>query len=442
MKKSVILALSLLAVAVAGCKKDENKQESLSFVLTGDIADVEQVQQSSSKTVASKSSFAADDQIGVFVVPYKNTTTAGVFYGSGNYADNVPFTTTDGSKFTSSAAISFPNETTPVDIYAFGMYHTQYNTLGDDVSSSPQALPWTVDAVQNSAATIVKNDVMSAAAKNITPQSNAIPLVFRHRLAKVEISFTLPTTFRGYAVSGATLNVQGTKPSTIINMTDPTIAPSVASGVVTPIAAYRALPITEAANVLGYTFEAIVVPQTVSAGSVIASVVLDVQTIGKQTLDCQSGLDIVYTAGNNTQLTLSFSSEETLSLGTVSITPWNPINGGSVAARRPAKMIFSTSGTSIDIDLIKYAELTIDGKKYTASVVRNTTTKNLECTYLQEPALFGEKLSKALFLKADGTTPINPIAFNPAFGTSTPINIPGDPLSYKYDKIVSQAQFN
>ncbi|MEG2527176.1 MAG: fimbrillin family protein [Mucinivorans sp.] len=437
MKKVVLVMLSMLAIVTTGCKKaTTTEQGTIPITLHSTIANDDLLAGKSSRAIASKDAFVANDKIGIFVVPYKSMTpaVAGELFGDGNYADNVPFETTDGSTFavqSGQGVITYPNATTKVDIYAFAMYNALYNNLG----ATPKAMAWNVDASQNTQASIIKNDIMTAATLGVTPASTAVTLNFKHRLAKAEITINVPVTFRGKNVTGATLYIDGTRLATTLDMSSPEAVASAPTGVVTPIEAYKAV-----VSGTSHTFEAIVVPQTISAGTLMAHLVLQVDGIGTQTLNCQAPTNIVYQTGTNSKIVLTAVDEYVLALNSINITQWIiDSSTPAIEAQCPARMIFNAAGTAAQYQKVSYATISIDDMTYTATVKLDGT--KLICTYLQPATRIGDKLKGITFKQADGTTAvtatISPDPTNPATG----INILGNPLHYNYATVIATATF-
>lgn len=433
MKKGLILMFSALIATGISCKKTNTQNELPTIRLTGEITQQDAAKMSASRAVASKAGFAAGDKVGICIVPYLSMApeTVGTLHATDNYAHNFPFITTDGTGFApDGTTITFPNATTKVDIYGFGMYDDDlYKNLG----ANPKAKAWTIEADQSTAAAVRKSDVMTARTQGVSPSDASVTLQFHHRLAKTEITFTAPSTFRGNAVTGVELYVDNTKLSTVLDMTDPAVDAGAASGNIIPIKAYKA-------DVTGQThiFEAIIVPQTVATGEIIARVVLTVANLGTQTLECRTSADITYAKAVNTKMAITFENEYLVSLGAVTIAPWTEQTVASVDARRPNRMIFGFTGSTANADKVKFVKLTIengtDATDYTVAVEKKTAT--LECQYLPSKTHTGGEVTAVQFLEADGTTPVT-ATLTPAL----PQIIPGDPTRNDYALQITSATF-
>lgn len=379
---------------------------------------------STTSKAARDNAFVVNDQIGIFVVPYSSMSpeTPGVLFGSDNYADNVPFVTVDGTTFAPVAGntIAYPNAQTKVDVYAFGLFNAVYQDLGSD----PKKFAWTVEQDQTTDAKILRNDLMSAATLGITPSNTAIPLTFKHRLAKVDATVTIPATFRGQNVTGATLFIDGTRLKAIVDMTAPNQPVSVPS-TNNDTESIQAFNLTAAVTGTA-TFQAIVLPSTVAAGSLLAHLELALANGTTAKLECISATETKYETGKQTKITFTIESESTLNLGTIGITPWGIGGDHAVVARRPARLIFGTAGTEAKARLISTADLSIDDTTYTnVRVVFNETEKTLTCTYLQPTTRTDGYIKSVTFKQSNNSTV--PATFNPTFNTATPLLIPKNP---------------
>lgn len=392
MKKIVIIALGLLTVAQFSCQRHGNEPADGGLVVSSSIKGTEPT-----RAEASKDAFAAGDAIGIFVVPYKNSITPGVLRGDGNYADNVPFVAqADKTTFKPSAAdrITFPNATSHIDIYAFGLHNVRYNNLGAD----PKNSDWTMDVDQSEAAFVLRNDLMTAQNLNVAPTVSTVPLEFHHRFSKIDIHFTIPATYKGEAVKDVkAVYVVNTKIKATVNMTDTAVMPLlVASQDTASIKSYKAL-----GAALTYQYEAIVLPQTVAAGAVVARIVLVVGNANKEvSFDCITPGDLIYKTGSKSKLTLVFEGESEVKITGVTIMPWGKTTDNTAVAKLPARQLFKVSGDAVKMASITSVKMTIDNILYVGSV--KLVTDTLTCTYLQEDGHHSFVLNSVEFLNSKG----------------------------------------
>lgn len=452
MKKFAFTLLSLVAIASVGCNKVTTEMplpdtNSDAIVFTGDIAkatsDDADVQSAPTRveTTKSKTEFVAGDKIGVFVVPFKNSTTRGDLIANGNYADNVPFVRDAAGQFAPTAAdrITFPNAKTHVSIYAFAMYDEMYNTLGAD----PKSQDWIVAADQTGAAgvDIIKNDLMTAQQLDVAPTS--VPnLEFRHRLAMVRANIKTLDTYRGGKVTSASLVINNVITEAKVNMTDNTVPPVTHGSTSTPIKAYQFSSTVIPTGGLDCVYEAVVVPQTVAAGKVGVTITL-VTTSPNGSFDfkCEFPAAVLYSSGNVTTITLTFDKEYNLTLNNVSIAPWGDGGSTDVVARQPAIMNFKVDTDPFNkAASIRYAVLGIDNDQYVADVVYDSGSKTLRGTYMQPKNKVGDKL-KSLTLQDASKAIVGYQNALPAI-TSAGVNIPGNPTLQGYAEIISTLTFN
>lgn len=431
MKKVLFLGWALSTAIFAGCQRDQNpsSEVSMSFSAAFD-------QEPTVGKAARNNAFLSNDQIGIFVVPYASMSpeTPGVLYGKGNYADNVPFVTTNGTTFAPAPGntIAYPNAQTKVDVYAFGLFNAVYQDLGND----PKNFAWTVDATQATDAAILRNDLMSATTSGVTPSATPIALTFKHRLAKVDATIVVPTTFRGQNVAGSTLFIDGTRLKATVDMTDPNSA-------VTVPTTNNATQAIEAFKVSGgatgaCTFQAIILPCTVAENALSAHLVLTLADASTVTLECRSGAPITYETGNQTQITFTIENEYTLNLGTIGITAWGTGGNHAVVARRPARLIFGTDGNATTAASVVLADLSIDDTTYkNVSVVYHATDLTLTCTYLQPTTRTDGDLKAVVFKQANGTS------VSATFDQPLPCQIPKNPgnTDPNYNNKTSTAKF-
>lgn len=445
MKRLAFLLLSIVAISSVSCRKDVTPPvtTALDIVFTGDIdkgevndVPMQSVVTRATETTKSKTAFVENDKIGVFVVPYKNASTKGDLIALGNYADNVAFIRNSAGEFAPAAAdrITFPTANTHISIYAFAMYNNQFDTLA--VNPKQQLFAVSTDQSAANGVGIVKNDVMTAQQLDVAP--NAKPnLQFVHRLAMVRVDFTTLVAYRGATVTSAAVTIDNVITNALINMTDNAVVPTASGNVKNSIKAYQFSSKANPTGGLDCVFEAIVVPQTVTQGTVGVTVALKTAT-NTYNFKCELPQAVVYASGNLTKISLAFDKEYNLTLTSASIKAWG--DGGAVAsdARKPTIMNFKvTNDPSTRAAKVRYAKLGIDDTTYMANVVLDADV--LKCTYLQPDNRFGEKLKKVELFDADKVTPIGFVLATPAISN---LYIPGDPTLQDYADTISTLKFD
>ena len=204
--------------------------------------------------------FCDGDEVGIYVVDYDGTT-AGELLDDGNRADNVKHTFDEAnSKWNSAYDIYFRDRHTNVDIYGYYPF-----TSPDNVS----AYAFEVKKDQSTSAANGKiggyeaSDFLWAKAENVAPTEQVIKLGFRHIMSSARVSLVEGDGFADGEWAGlekAVLLLNTKRESTI----------DLATGEVTAVGNVPSTGTIPYVN--GGDFRAIIVPQTVAAGTPLVSV--------------------------------------------------------------------------------------------------------------------------------------------------------------------------
>lgn len=181
---------------------------------------------------------------------------------------------------------------------------TAYHPFNDDWDENT-TYAFSVSTDQSTNAEYLASDLLWATATSSKTES-AIPLVFKHKLAKINVTLVSDDIAD---LSGATISICGTNIATNFNPTDGTLSTATAN--VSEIKA--ALTTTSA-----YTASAIVVPQTVASGTKFIKVEYDNRTF-YYTLTANKELKSGYS--HNYTLTVKEKKTE-IDLGSDNITDW------------------------------------------------------------------------------------------------------------------------
>lgn len=159
----------------------------------------------------------------------------------------------------------YPSDGASVDFYAIHPY------AADATFENP--VTFSVQTDQTLEVNYLNSDLLFGARLNVTPQVNAIPLTFYHKLSK--LNFIVTTADASIDLNGLTeITVLGTLPQTTINVQNGNITP--ATGTANSIQAYGDAQLTGGLGnqtVTGYT--AIVVPQTAAAAQQLFGLMID-----------------------------------------------------------------------------------------------------------------------------------------------------------------------
>ena len=228
-------------------------QASPKINLSGEISQVYQ-------TRVNDAGFCDGDEVGIYVVDY-NGSTAGELLDEGNRGDNVKHTFDEANfKWNGAYDLYFKDNRTNVDIY--GYYPFAYP---DNVS----AYAFEVQKDQSTSAAYGKiggyeaSDFLWGKTENVAPTDKVIKLGFRHMMASARVTLVEGEGFDDGEWAGlekAVLLLNTKRESTI----------DLATGEVTAVGNVPSTGTIPYVN--GGDFRAIIVPQTVAAGTPLVSV--------------------------------------------------------------------------------------------------------------------------------------------------------------------------
>lgn len=346
-----------VCLALAGCAEeklggasgDADGFTDVPIALSGNIAQVYQ-------TRVNDGGFADGDRIGIYVVDYDGET-PGEMKTSGNRADNVWFQFNGGTrKWNSAREIYWKDKKTHVDIYGYYPF-----TVVEDVSS----LSFEVRKDQSSEASggelsgYEASDFLWGKAAYVAPTSNTVNVSLSHRMASVRISLREGTGFATgeWADASKSVLVTGTGRAASIDLADGSVkvdGEADGSGIIPSRA--------------GDEWRAIVVPQTLPAGTRLVAITVDGLPYGFVRDD-----DFTFTAGKQHNFTINVNKKPEgdfeFVLSDESITAWenDPLSHDGVA-REYVVVNVPTAGTleqcikNSGKDLAKIRNLKITGQ--------------------------------------------------------------------------------
>lgn len=293
---------------LAGCSDDlfggdESRGSGNRITLSGEIDQL-------AVTRVNDSGFADGDVMGVYIVDY-NGNTPGTLLSSGNHADNVRHTyDAANAKWNSSFDIYWKDNHTPIDVYGYYPYGSP-----EDVD----AYPFTVqrDQSQPSADGVMggyeASDFLWGKVADVAPTDKVIRLPMSHRMANARVTLTEGTGFAAgeWAQTERIVLVPNLIREARINLKDGTVK---AKGGIETEATVPAR--------VGDEWRAIVVPQTVAAGTTLFTI-----TVGGIPYKFSKNEAFTYTAGKMSNFTIRVdkkaeTGQYTLTLVNESITPW------------------------------------------------------------------------------------------------------------------------
>lgn len=283
-------------------------------------------------TRVNDSGFCDGDVIGVYIVDY-NGNTPGTLLPSGNRGDNVRHTFDESAnKWNSAYDIYWKDKHTPIDVYGYYPY------------GSPEtidAYPFTVERDQSTVSEggamggYEASDFLWGKVENVAPTTNVIRLPMKHRMANARITLVEGTGFASgeWAQTEKNILVANLVREATINLAD---------GTVTPTGGVEKTATVPSNN--GDEWRAIVIPQTVQAGTTLFSI-----TVGGTPYKFTKNEDLTYVAGKMNNFTIRVDKKEntgqyTLTLISESITPWENDLVSHDADAREYIIINSTAG--------------------------------------------------------------------------------------------------
>ena len=293
---------------LAGCSDDlfggdESRGSGNRITLSGEIDQL-------AVTRVNDSGFADGDVMGVYIVDY-NGNTPGTLQPSGNRADNVRHTyDAANAKWNSAYDIYWKDDHTHIDVYGYYPFGSpesidayQFTVERDQSKPSENGVMGGYEA----------SDFLWGKVADVAPTDRVIRLPMAHRMANARVTLTEGTGFADgeWEQTERTVLVANLIRGAKINLSDGTVK---AKGSVEPTATVPAR--------VGDEWRAIVVPQTVAAGTTLFTI-----TVGGIPYKFSKNEAFTYTAGKMSNFTIRVdkkaeTGQYTLTLVNESITPW------------------------------------------------------------------------------------------------------------------------
>lgn len=335
MKKYLLFAFAMASL-LASCAKEPIINLSLEdsgqipLNISGSISQV--------ATKATAQGFVDKDAVGLFAVNYTdNNTVAGTLAASGNQADNVKYVFDEaGQKWTPVKAVYYKNIHTNVDIYVYYPYQA-------GISNTAEA-GFEVQKDQSAAASAVAlsgyeaSDWLWGKAEGITPSESKVSIPLSHKLSAVQVTLVKGNGFEDG-------EFESIRKSVIVTNTTRKATLDYSTGVATPLGGPQLDGIVMCPQESG-AFRAIVIPQSVAAGTQLFAITLD-----GVSYSFKQGEAVNYQAGKqmNVNITLSKktpSGDYELTLASTQITDWTEdLNTHGGEARQYYVVNVETPGT-------------------------------------------------------------------------------------------------
>lgn len=283
-------------------------------------------------TRVNDSGFCNGDVIGVYIVDYDGNT-PGTLQVSGNRGDNVRHTFDESAnKWNSAYDLYWKDKHTAIDVYGYYPYGSP---------ESIDAYGFTVERDQSTSSEegtmggYEASDFLWGKVADVAPTTSVIRLPMQHRMANARVTLVEGTGFASgeWTQTEKTVLVTNLVRKATINLAD---------GTVTPAGGIEQTATIPSKN--GDEWRAIVVPQTVQAGTTLFSI-----TIGGIPYKFTKNEAFTYVAGkmNNFSIRVDKKAESgqyTLTLISESITPWENDLVSHDANAREYIIIKSTAG--------------------------------------------------------------------------------------------------
>lgn len=304
------LRFACIAVLVAGCSGYQEMTPEVQGGADGQVPvalgghiDQEYV------TRAGQDGFADGDKIGTYIVDYVDGA-PGELLLEGNRADNLYYTYNEaGNRWVPSYDVYYKDAKTPVDIYGYypSAKPESIEAYAFEVQKDQRA-----EAANGKLSGYEQSDFLWAKAENKTSADKIVWLSFTHRLAGVRVSLSEGTGFDEGEWASLEKDV-------LVQSTVRTATIDLATGVATPageVPSTGIVPVIE-----GTDFRAVVIPQTVPAGSKLITA-----TVGGYAYDLVKDEAMVYVPGKQHNFTLTVNKRAAgsyeFTLSGESITVW------------------------------------------------------------------------------------------------------------------------
>ncbi len=335
MKTYHLIAILFASAALAGCAKELVAEQEIGhdegMIPINVSGSIDQVQ-----TKVSAGGFVDGDAVGLYAVNYsEDNTAAGTLAVEGNQADNVKYVF-NGTKWTPVKSVYYKNVNTNVDIYLY------YPHQGD--ISDVEAANFEVKKDQSTARTTTAlggyeaSDFLWGKGENITPVESAVQIPMYHKLSAVSVTLVEKAGFD----DGEFENLEK---SVILMNTSRKATINYATGEATKVGDSQLDGIVMCPQTDG-SFRAIVIPQSVAAGTRLFSITIGGRTYGFRVDDTTE-----YLTGKqlNFEINITKKSDGSgveLTLGTAQISDWTQdINSWGGTARQYYVVNVSEAGT-------------------------------------------------------------------------------------------------
>lgn len=263
MKKYLIFPLA--AAMLLGCSKEQvfepqpDEGNLIPLNIDGSISQV--------ATKATAQGFVNGDAVGLYAVNYnEGNTVAGTLEASGNQADNVKYVFDESAyKWNPMKGVYYKNVDTHVDLYVYYPYQAGVSDVeasGFEVQKDQSAA-----ATETALSGYEASDWLWGKAVDITPSESKVRIPLSHRLSAVQVTLVEGTGFgeEEFASLGKSIILTNTTRKATLNFR---------TGEATPVGQPQLDGIVMCPQEDG-AFRAVVIPQTVAAGTQLFAITLN-----------------------------------------------------------------------------------------------------------------------------------------------------------------------
>lgn len=291
---NLITIITGVCALVAGCSLDsefepENGLDGrIPLNINGAISQVH--------TKATAEGFVDKDAVGLFAVNYsEKNTVAGTLAAEGNQADNVKYVFDESShKWVPVKSVYYKDANTNVDLYLYYPYQksiSDVNASGFEVRKDQSAAATATELCGYEA-----SDFLWGKAENVTPVESAVSIKLRHKMSAVHVTLVEKDGFDEGEFESLAKSV-------IVTNTTRKAHINYATGDVTPIGSAQSDGIVMCPQSDG-SFRAVVVPQSVSAGTRLFSITIDGVSYGFKQAE-----NVTYTAGKQLNVSINITKK-------------------------------------------------------------------------------------------------------------------------------------
>ena len=262
MKATKIISACAVLVALASCSNEhELSQQSAEDTAIRIQANVGGITTRAASNIQGNQ-FDNTESVNVYI--YEHTTGGPATYTYGNGGNGLVTCTADGNGNLNPGSIFYPQNGNGIDVY--GIYPTS-------VTENASSQDFSVNTDQSNATNYKASDLMYASCVTNHTKGTPVSLTFTHKLSKVTVELEAGTGFQANDLNNAVVKITNTSTKCSIASLNKsgigTISASSTSSDITPIT------IGTWNSSSKDKMSAIVIPQTVSAGSQLFEVTLD-----------------------------------------------------------------------------------------------------------------------------------------------------------------------